>query len=234
MMFDILGNERGPGASDQAPNHSMTPQHPPEPHMNWYFVVGLAFASSIDNLAVGLSYGVRGVRIGLAANLVIAAICFVFSMAGIFFGEWIGRVLPGDLPDVAGAVLLFMIGVRILLLVAPRKTPAGNPGRSRLARWFSSVLAMESGRIGFVEAVILGIALSANALANAVGAGLLHMPAVAVALTAATGSLITVALGVALGTSASRIRIGGIDLGRFGTLISGATLVGLAIAQVWR
>jgi len=127
-----------------------------------------------------------------------------------------------------------MIGVRILLLVAPRKTPAGNPGRSRLARWFSSVLAMESGRIGFVEAVILGIALSANALANAVGAGLLHMPAVAVALTAATGSLITVALGVALGTSASRIRIGGIDLGRFGTLISGATLVGLAIAQVWR
>jgi putative sporulation protein YtaF len=203
--------------------------------MDWLFIAGLAIASSIDNLAVGLSYGVRGIRIGLGANLIIAVICFVLSEAGILFGEWIGAVLPGDLPDIVGAVLLFLIGVRILLLVLPReKDPAARSASSRgIASWFSRVLAIENGRIGFIEALVLGVALSANALANAVGAGLLHMPSFAIALSASIGSLVTISLGVALGLRAMHISIGRFDLGRFGTLISGMILVGLAIGQIW-
>jgi putative sporulation protein YtaF len=201
--------------------------------MDWLFITGLAIASSIDNLAVGLSYGVRGIRIGLGANLIIAAICFVLSEAGILFGEWIGAVLPGDLPDIVGAVLLFLIGVRILLLVLPREKAARSAKSHGIANWFSRVLAVENGRIGFVEALVLGVALSANALANAVGAGLLHMPSFAIALSASIGSLLTVSLGVALGLRATHISIGRFDLGRFGTLISGMILVGLAIGQIW-
>ncbi|PSJ54266.1 manganese efflux pump [Pseudaminobacter soli (ex Li et al. 2025)] len=202
--------------------------------MDWLFITGLAIASSIDNLAVGLSYGVRGIRIGLGANLIIAVICFVLSEAGILFGEWIGAVLPGDLPDIVGAVLLFLIGVRILLLVLPREKSAAGSAKSRgIAGWFSRVLAVENGRIGFVEALVLGVALSANALANAVGAGLLHMPSFAIALSASIGSLVTISLGVALGLRATHISIGRFDLGRFGTLISGMILVGLAIGQIW-
>lgn len=202
--------------------------------MDWYFIIGLAFASSIDNLAVGLSYGVRKVRIGFGANLLIAAICFGFSMAGILFGEWIGQILPGELPDIVGAVLLFLIGVRILLLMAPRgkNSDKSGTGQRPPTSWLSKVLALESGKVGVFEAIVLGVALSANALANAVGAGLLHMPPIAIALTASIGSLATIAVGTALGTSAARLRIG--DFDRFGTVISGATLVGLAIAQVWR
>ncbi|MDH6234975.1 putative sporulation protein YtaF [Mesorhizobium soli] len=201
--------------------------------MDWLFITGLAIASSIDNLAVGLSYGVRGIRIGLGANLIIAVICFVLSEAGILFGEWIGAVLPGDLPDIVGAVLLFLIGVRILLLVLPREKAARSATSRGIAGWFSRVLAVENGRIGLVEALVLGVALSANALANAVGAGLLHMPSFAIALSASIGSLLTISLGVALGLRAMHVSIGRFDLGRFGTLISGMILVGLAIGQIW-
>lgn len=95
------------------------------------------------------------------------------------------------------------------------------------------MLAVESGRIGLLETVLLGVALSANALANAVGAGLLHMPSLAIALSASVGSLLTISLGVALGLRATRISIGGFDLGRFGTLASGLILVCLAIGQFW-
>jgi len=205
--------------------------------MNWFFIIALAAASSIDNLAVGLSYGVRGIRIHLGSNLIIAAVCFVLSLAGILFGHWIGEVLPGELPDLVGAILLFLIGVRILLLALPRSesAPAEAPatGLRAITNWFSRVIAVEGGRIGPVEALILGVALSANALANAVGAGLMEMPPLAIALSASIGSLLTISLGVALGLRATRIRFAGVDLGQFGTLMSGVILVGLAVVQFW-
>lgn len=200
--------------------------------MNWTFVLALAFASSIDNLAAGLTYGIRGVRIGWTANLVIAAICGLFSLAGIFFGGLIAWALPGDWPDIAGAILLFLIGLRVLLLVIPRGAEAGSGAEAGESGWLARAFAAPSGRIGMIEAVILGVALSANALVNAVGAGMLQIPAGAVALTAALGSLITVWLGVLLGRHAARLRVGRFDLGRFGTAISGMTLVGLAVFQL--
>lgn len=78
----------------------------------------------------------RGIRINLGSNFIIAAICFLFSVTGIFFGRWIGAVLPGDLPDIVGSVLLFLIGVRILLIVLPRtkENPAGCAYRSTSRR----------------------------------------------------------------------------------------------------
>ncbi|MBN9027247.1 MAG: hypothetical protein J0H20_17005 [Rhizobiales bacterium] len=106
-----------------------------------------------------------------------------------------------------------------------------STGDAEVARWFSRVIAVEGGKIGPVEALILGVALSADALANAVGAGLMEMPPLAIALSAPIGSLLTISLGVALGLRATRIRFGGIDVGRFGTLPGGFILVGLAIVQ---
>jgi len=43
------------------------------------------------------------------------------SMAGITFGVWLSKILPGMLPVVIGAVLLCIIGIRIILLAKPRK-----------------------------------------------------------------------------------------------------------------
>ncbi|WEK51846.1 MAG: manganese efflux pump [Candidatus Kaistia colombiensis] len=205
--------------------------------MDWLFIFALAVASSIDNFAVGLSYGVRDIRIRFQSNLIIAAVCFAFSYGGIYFGHWIGIVLPGNLPDIIGSVLLFFIGIRILLLVFPRarqgQPAASGGGRRSDPNWFSRALAVESSQIGPFEALLLGVALSANALANAVGAGLLQMPALAIALSASVGSLLTISLGVMLGLRTTKISIGRFDLGQFGTLLSGLILVCLAIGQFW-
>lgn len=202
--------------------------------MDWLFILALALASNIDNLAVSLSYGVRGIRIGFAHNLVIAAICFVFSEAGTWFGRSVNALLPGKLPNLIGAALLFLIGVRVLFLVLPRSTASPSARRrSALANFFNRMLAVESGKIELAEALLLGVALSANALANAVGAGLLHMPAFAIALSAALGSLLTISFGGVLGLRVSRISPGRFDLARFATLLSGAILVGLAVSRVF-
>ncbi len=202
--------------------------------MNWFFVIALAISSSIDNLAVGVSYGVRDIRIPLAANLLIAAICFIFSELGILLGQSIATLLPGKLPDLVGAILLLLIGLRILLLALPRQSRRQEPDRPAtgwrgLLRQAETLMAGEAGEIGITESIILGIALSANALTNALGAGLLGMPPFAISLAAAIGSFVTVAVGVALGFRLAHIRIGEHSIGRFGTFISGIVLIGLAV-----
>ncbi|UVK49459.1 manganese efflux pump (plasmid) [Mesorhizobium sp. AR07] len=204
-------------------------------NMHWYFIIGLAVASNIDNLAVGMSYGVRGIRIGFFANLVIAAICFAFSEVGMVFGEWIGQVLPGDLPDIAGAGLLLLIGVRVLFMaLSATHERANSPNDGHpIANWFARALAVKGDKVGPFEAVVLGVALSANALANAVSAGILNMAPTVVASAASIGSFLTIVAGVALGRHAAQIRVGRLDIGRFGTLASGIILVALAIRQVW-
>src|ERR1700687_1354836 len=133
--------------------------------VDWVFILGLAVASSIDNLAVGFSYGLAGLRIGIGSNLMIAAICFVFSEAGTQFGKWVGTILPGSLPDIMGAVLLLLLWLRVLLLVMPRDAGRGVGGGPRRPAGANDA---GGNKVGVAESLLLGVALSANALANAV------------------------------------------------------------------
>nr|WP_280523692.1 sporulation membrane protein YtaF [Paenibacillus dendritiformis] len=209
--------------------------------VNWLFILGFATSSSLDNLGVGISYGIRGMRIPWISNAIIAVICFLFSWGGIQFGQWISAILPGILPVLLGAFVLFIIGIRIVLLTVPRhksqpaavSAAAGStPSRNKLTdmlRHPEIADADQSGTIGYGEAVILGVALSANALTNGLSAGLLGLSPLAICITAAVGSYITVWWGVSIGRKAANIRIGSFSLGQFSTLISGVILLLIAV-----
>jgi putative Mn2+ efflux pump MntP len=200
--------------------------------MNWVFVVGLAVASSLDNIATGLAYGLRGMRIGPLSNLVIATICFGFSLAGLMLGAWLSVVLPGRLPGIASAILLFGIGLRLVLWAVPRGPAKGMDGAP--AQGNSAAGGKGVGAIGVWETLALGVALSANALTNAVGAGLMALPALDISASAAIGSFLAIAAGTALGGRARRLRIGALSLERYGTALSGLILIGLAVTSFAR
>ncbi|WP_257146784.1 manganese efflux pump [Priestia megaterium] len=193
--------------------------------MEWLFIVGFALSSSIDNFGVGISYGVRKVRIKWLSNLLIAAICFLFSMVGITFGRWISTILPGVFHVIVAVVLLTLIGIRIILLVGSQR----NNGSDEL-----DSSGQENVRyIGWIESSVLGVALSANALTNGLGAGLLGLSPLAISLTSAFGSFITVWLGVMVGKKAANVQIGKFTLSQFGTLISGITILIVAFTQIF-
>ncbi len=205
--------------------------------LTWLIIAAFAFSSSIDNLGVGISYGIRNIKIRLGANVLITIICFLMSMSGISFGLWLSRILPGILPIVLGAFILFIIGIRIILLATPRKketaTTAEASGHSntigKIMKNPTEADVDNSGEIGWGEAVILGIALSANALTNGLGAGILGLSPLAISLTAAIGSFITVWAGVNLGSKLSKVRIGSFTIGQFGTLLSGIIILVIAV-----
>lgn len=206
--------------------------------MNWIIIMALTISSSIDNLGVGLSYGIRKLEIRFEKNLLIAVICFLFSMAGISFGVWIATILPGILPLVAGSFLLIIIGVRIILLSKPRNKELTNESPEtdkktgnikRLLKKTKLADVNQSNEIGWGESVVLGIALSANALTNGVGAGLLGLSPLIISALAGIGSFITVWAGVRLGSRLANVQIGSFTVGQFGTFISGVLILIVAV-----
>ena len=211
--------------------------------MSWLIVLGFAISSSVDNLGVGMSYGIRNIRIGLGSNLLVAIISFIVSAAGISFGKWFSLIMPGLLPVLVGAFLLVVIGIRIILLTTPHQKRIPTDEDIHQLSHKKSIAAIldnpeiadadRSGEIGPVEAIFLGIALSANALTNGLGAGLLGFSPLAISAATAIGSFITVWLGVYVGKKMVDVRIGSYTLGEFGTIISGIILLGIAATTIF-
>jgi putative Mn2+ efflux pump MntP len=75
-------------------------------------VIVLSFATSIDALAVGISFGVLQTAVLIPA-LIIGIVCFGISFAGVMLGERLESFL-GNKMEIIGGVILILIGLRIL------------------------------------------------------------------------------------------------------------------------
>jgi putative Mn2+ efflux pump MntP len=104
MLFEALKGEKKPGipAGRRGGDIRSLP-----------CLVGLAVATSIDALAVGLSFSLLGQGIWGPA-LLIAGITFVVCLTGFEFGRRIGSLLE-KWAEIAGGLILIGIGTKILL-----------------------------------------------------------------------------------------------------------------------
>ena len=81
--------------------------------LNFYFILVLSIATSIDALAVGVSFALLGVSIILPI-IVIGSITFLLSFFGFVAGSKFGRLL-GKKVEIAGGIVLISIGIKILV-----------------------------------------------------------------------------------------------------------------------
>lgn len=80
-------------------------------------LVLLAIATSIDALAVGVTFGTMGEKLRLSVWLsvaIIGVITFVISTAGVFIGNGFGARYKTK-AEMAGGVILIAIGLKIVL-----------------------------------------------------------------------------------------------------------------------
>ncbi|BBL69172.1 manganese efflux pump MntP family protein [Methanoculleus chikugoensis] len=73
----------------------------------------LAVATSIDALAVGVSFAVLDIPI-VSLAITIGVVTFVFSAAGVLLGSAFGHIM-GEKAGIVGGIILVAIGLRILL-----------------------------------------------------------------------------------------------------------------------
>lgn len=73
----------------------------------------MAIATSIDALAVGVTFAFLSVNIWLAVGI-IGATTFAFSLIGVFIGVKVGDKFKNK-AEILGGVILILLGVKILL-----------------------------------------------------------------------------------------------------------------------
>lgn len=84
-----------------------------EPALDMKELVMLAVATSIDALAVGITFAFLGVNIWLAM-LIIGVTTFILSFAGVAIGNQFGSRFEKP-ATIAGGVVLILIGLKILV-----------------------------------------------------------------------------------------------------------------------
>lgn len=72
----------------------------------------LSLATSIDSLAVGLSFGILQTPVLILA-FIIGIVCGAISFAGVMLGEQLEDIL-GNKMEILGGLILILIGIRIL------------------------------------------------------------------------------------------------------------------------
>ncbi len=81
--------------------------------LNFISLLTLSVATSIDALAIGLSFAFLEINIA-APIIVIGIVTFTLSLMGFFFGNTAGKVFENRI-KIVGGLILIGIGIRILL-----------------------------------------------------------------------------------------------------------------------
>ena len=81
--------------------------------IGWKVLLLLAIATSIDALAVGISFALIGEEVLLPA-VIIGVVAFVFSFFGVLAGHKLSRILGGKMQILGGAILI-LIGLKFFI-----------------------------------------------------------------------------------------------------------------------
>lgn len=127
------------------------------------FVISISL--SIDALAIGISYYLKGVRITTTAKLIIGAMSAIAMLVSLQLGNYLMLILPTEVMKILGVSLLILIGIVFI-----RNSLFGIP---------EAIYDFDkSANIEWIEALVLGVALSVDTMSAGVAIaaiGFYHM-----------------------------------------------------------
>lgn len=195
----------------------------------------IALTNNIDNIGVRIAYSVRGVKIGLGQNLLIAGITFVISTAAALLGSVLSGA-AGSLCHVLSMAVLCAIGLWFIVEPYIKKARAAHQ-RRRAPKNESPVLGAlkdpersdidGSKTIDFGEAALLGVSLSINNVGGGMSAGMIGLDPIAVGALSALISFLALLLGNF--AAGAFVRLG---LARKTSIVAGLILIVIGIRQV--
>jgi len=181
---------------------------------NIWPIILLGIAISIDGFTVGISYGMRGIKISPLPLVLIGSISTIAihlsSSLGAFLADFTGISLAKDI----GGLILVVIGCWIIYTAySTNKKKEPSPYKRILFSFRIKPLGIiinilkepttadfdQSGTINFFEAVFLGLALALDALGAGFGAGMTGLSGLLVPVIIGLLSIIFVSTGFFFG-----------------------------------
>lgn len=156
----------------------------------------LVLAISIDGLGVGITYGMRKIRISWPAIAIISICSGMVMFISMSLGLWLSKIIDPNYAARLGGIILIFIGLAAVIQTLNRhdRSPSGHNNKIKSKRWFMvlgilktpSIADLDrSGTISPGEAALLGTALSLDAFGAGIGASMFGFsPSATACLTA--------------------------------------------------
>ncbi|MBU8905146.1 sporulation membrane protein YtaF [Desertibacillus haloalkaliphilus] len=174
----------------------------------------LALAVSLDSFGVGLTYGLRKMKLPFKSLLFIASCSAISILIAMGFGTAIQSYLSPAFAEALGGIILILIGAWALYQVyKPAKQEKKNKEDRVIINFEIKMLGVvvkilrkpmvadfdDSGTITGREAFLLGVALSLDAFGAGIGAALIGFSPIWMAVSVACMSALFVTFGMKSG-----------------------------------
>lgn len=180
--------------------------------MAWLSALVLALAISLDSLGVGLSYGLKKVKVPFSSLVLLSVVSGAAMLVSMLAGGFLGSLLPEGSCRWLGGVILVVTGLASLC-TALRSQASNSSLEQRLFSIRIPALGLviqvikepvradldRSGEISPGEALLLGTALALDALGAGLGAALTSFPPVLTSALVGLATLCTLWAGSYLG-----------------------------------
>jgi putative sporulation protein YtaF len=205
-------------------------------HLETVFL--LALSCSLDNVGLGVAFGVRKISIPIAVNLLIALLTAGGTLLVMLAGHLVARLIHPHTAVIIGGVIIILAGVWVIIqetvlsepkkpaeelhLIALEGIPEISLPKKILMILDNPFIADQdfSGHIDLKEGVILGLALLLNNLPIGLVAGLLALNPLLVTAAVMSLSILTIWIGLSMGYF-----LGNHWLGHLSGPISGVILI---------
>ena len=205
----------------------------------------IALSCNLDNVGVGLSYGVRGIRLPLVTNLYIAVLTATGTGLAMILGQQTFLFLSPETGAILGGGVLIAMGVWVMLQetlfrksrTCPEALDVDVKEVAEQNSWWRRLVCIldnpsladrdYSGHIDFKEGTLLGLALMLNNVPNGVAAAMLQLPVILTSLAVGVLSILTFWLGIGLGRN-----LGARGAGKWTWVASGLILVGIGLMEI--
>lgn len=183
-------------------------------------------SASLDALLVGVSYGIRGIRIRLWQNLAISLVTLLGTCLSVGLGHRMAAFLPDSVSSCAGSLVLVLLGLYYISKWV--KTFLKNCQKEPGADCCTASLPEPAAGLRPPEVLALSMTLSLNNLSAGLSASLAGLPLIPAAISTLVCSVLFLAAGNRLGGH-SLLQLAG----RATDLLSGLLLIGLGLVQLF-
>ncbi|ENZ36223.1 sporulation membrane protein YtaF [Clostridium butyricum] len=192
-----------------------------------------SLSSNLDNLVIGIAYGVKKIKIGLISNLIIATVTSIGTLISMSVGKFISGFLPTSLTNMLGAVIIMLLGLYFLIQSILKLIPKSYSNSLALKNvdeimdYAEKSDSDNSGTLNIKEAFVVSLGLMLNNLGTGLAASI---TGVNVSITVICTFILSIAL-LMLGKSIGHNVLGSI-CGKYAPLISGVLLIILGIFEL--
>lgn len=176
----------------------------------------LSFSTNLDNLAIGVAYGLRQWVVPTSANFAIAILSGISTLAAMYIGDILSQILPSNITGILGSLILIVIGIGSIW----ETLTASSSQAETLTQDQTEFSLISHPRLGLKQAILLGLALTLTNFGTGVGAGMAQFDLILTSCFSFGSSLLTIGGGYWMGKCLT-VQQTGVELG----LIAGVLLM---------